>query len=229
MFKKISIFWCCLTLFAPSLPACATDIVDRIVATVNGHIILQSDWEDEIRYEAFINGRTLTTLTPATRKASLDRLIDQELLREQIRGVDSPNADLEEVRKRVLEIRQQYPGKQSEQEWHTLLERYGVTQQGLESRIRAELDLTGLVDARLRPTVTVDAKSIESYYNQELLPQLHHSGATDVSLAEVTPKIKEVLTQEKMNQLLTAWLKDLRAGSEIHMDGFSPPEGRRNE
>jgi len=229
MFKKISIFWCGFTLFASIFPACATDIVDRIVATVNGHIILQSDWEDEIRYEAFINGHTLSTLTPATRKASLDRLIDQELLREQIRGVDSPNADFEEVRKRVLEIRQQYPGKQSEQEWHTLLERYGVTQQGLESRIRAELDLTGLVDARLRPTVTVDAKSIESYYNQELLPQLHHSGATDVSLAEVTPKIKEVLTQEKMNQLLTAWLKDLRAGSEIHMDGFSPPEGRRNE
>src|SRR5438128_3625813 len=229
MFKKISIFLCCFTLFASILPACATDIVDRIVATVNGHIILQSDWEDEIRYEAFINGRTLSSVTPATRKASLDRLIDQELLREQIRGVDSPNADFEEVSKRVLDIRQQYPGKQSEQEWHTLLEQYGLTQGGLESRIRTEIDLTGLVDARLRPTVTVDAKSIESYYNQELLPQLHHSGATDVSLAEVTPKIKEVLTQEKMNQLLTAWLKDLRAGSEIHMDGFSPPEGRRNE
>ena len=225
MFKKISIFWCCLTLFAPSLPACATDIVDRIVATVNGHIILQSDWEDEIRYEAFINGRTLTTLTPATRKASLDRLIDQELLREQIRGVDSPNADLEEVRKRVLEIRQQYPGKQSEQEWHTLLEQYGLTQGGLESRIRTEIDLTRLVDARLRPTVTVDAKSIESYYNQELLPRLRDTGAADVSLTEVMPKIKEVLTEEKMNQLLTAWLKDLRAGSKIHMDGFSPASG----
>src|SRR2546427_575917 len=113
MFKKISIFLCCFTLFASILPACATDIVDRIVATVNGHIFLQSDWEDEIRYEAFINGRTLSSLTPATRKASLDRLIDQELLREQIRGVDSPNADFEEVRKRALEIRQQYPGKQS--------------------------------------------------------------------------------------------------------------------
>ena len=227
MFKKISIFLCCFTLFAFSWAACATDIVDRIVATVNGHIILQSDWEDEIRYEAFINGRTLSTLTPATRKASLDRLIDQELLREQIRGVDSPNADLEEVRKRVSEIRRQYPGKESEQEWHTLLERYGVTQQGLESRIRTEIDLTRLVDARLRPTVTVDDKSIESYYNQELLPQLHHSGATDVSLAEVTPKIKEVLTQEKMNQLLIAWLKDLRAGSVIHLEGFSPGSGVR--
>jgi len=227
MFKKISIFLCCFTLFAFILPACATDIVDRIVATVNGHIILQSDWEDEIRYEAFINGHILSTLTPATRKASLDRLIDQELLREQIRGVDSPNADFEEVRKRVLEIRQQYPGKESEQEWHSLLEQYGLTQGGLERRIRTEIDLTRLVDARLRPTVTVDAKSIESYYDQELLPQLRQTGATDVSLAEVTPKIKEVLTQERMNQLLTAWLKDLRAGSEIHLEGFSPSSGVR--
>src|SRR5947199_9102356 len=154
MFKKISIFLFCFTLFASSLPACATDVVDRIVATVNGHIILQSDWEDEIRYEAFINGRTLSTLTPATRKASLDRLIDQELLREQIRGVDSPNADFEEVRKRILEIRQQYPGKESEQEWHSLLGQYGLTQSDLESRIRIEFDLTRLVETRLRTAVS---------------------------------------------------------------------------
>jgi peptidyl-prolyl cis-trans isomerase SurA len=226
MFKRL-ISVCYFVLLAFSLPGYGADIVDRIVATVNGHIILQSDWEDEIRYEAFINGRTLSTLTPATRKASLDRLIDQELLREQIRASDSPNADFEEVRKRVLEIRRQYPGKESEEEWHTLLEQYGLTQGGLESRIRTEIDLTRLVDARLRPTVTVDAKSIESYYNQELLPQLRQIGATDVSLAEVTPKIKEVLTQERMNQLLTAWLKDLRAGSEIHLEGFSPGSGVR--
>jgi peptidyl-prolyl cis-trans isomerase SurA len=226
MFNRL-ISVCYFVLLAFSLPGYGADIVDRIVATVNGHIILQSDWEDEIRYEAFINGRTLSTLTPATRKASLDRLIDQELLREQIRASDSPSADFEEVRKRVLEIRRQYPGKESEEEWHTLLEQYGLTQGGLESRIRTEIDLTRLVDARLRPTVTVDAKSIESYYNQELLPQLRQIGATDVSLAEVTPKIKEVLTQERMNQLLTAWLKDLRAGSEIHLEGFSPGSGVR--
>ncbi len=227
MFKKISIFLCCFTLFASILPACATDIVDRIVATVNGHIILQSDWEDEIRYEAFINGRTLSSLTPATRKASLDRLIDQELLREQIRGVDSPNADFEEVSKRVLQIRKQLAENGTEEEWHAMLGQYGLTQSDLESQIRIEFDLTRLVDARLRPTVTVDAKSIESYYNQELLPQLRQTGATDVSLAEITPKIKEVLTQERMNQLLTAWLKDLRAGSEIHLEGFSPGSGVR--
>ena len=45
-----------------------------------------------------------------------------------------------------------------------------------------------LVDARLRPSVTVDSKSIESYYKQELLPQLRQSGGQNVPLAEVTAK-----------------------------------------
>ena len=28
-------------------------VLDRIVATVNGHVILQSDWQDAVRFEAF--------------------------------------------------------------------------------------------------------------------------------------------------------------------------------
>jgi hypothetical protein len=31
----------------------------------------------------------------------------------------------------------------------------------------------------------------------------------------VTPKIKELLTQEKVSELLVAWLQNLRAGSDI--------------
>jgi hypothetical protein len=75
-----------------------------------------------------------------------------------------------------------------------------------------------LVDARLRPSATVDSKTIESYYREELLPQLHQSGVQSVPLADVTAKIKELLTQKKISQLLTAWLQDLRAGSEIRAE-----------
>jgi len=75
-----------------------------------------------------------------------------------------------------------------------------------------------LVDARLRPNVVIDSRSIESYYNQELLPQLSQAGSAKVPLAEVTPKIKELLTQQKMNQMLVAWLQDLRSGSQIRTE-----------
>ena len=79
------------------------------MATVNGHIILQSDWEDSLRYEAFSSGRPLDRLTAEDRKAALDHLIDQELLREQLRAPDSPHASPEEVDQRIAEIRKQYP------------------------------------------------------------------------------------------------------------------------
>src|ERR1700733_9304185 len=73
--------------FLPALsrPAMAGDVVDRVVTNINGHVVLQSDWEQEIALEALTNGRDPDSFTAVERKAALDRLIDQELLREQVR------------------------------------------------------------------------------------------------------------------------------------------------
>jgi len=207
----------------------AAEVIDRIVATVNGHIILLSDWEDSLRFEAFSGGRALDALTPADRKAALDHLIDQELLREQLRSADSAHAAPEEVTTRVAEIRQHYPEAQSESGWHALLQRYQLNEESLRRRVALQLDLLNLVDSRLRPTVNIDAKSIESYYNQELLPQLRQAGGQDVPLAEVTGKIKELLTEKKISQLLTAWLQNLRAGSDIRGEGLTAASGGRSQ
>ncbi len=215
MNQKYPTLTCIILLLAIALPARAGDVLDRIVATVNNHIILQSEWQDAVRYEAFVAGRALDQLQPGDRKAALDRLIDQELLREQMRSSGFPHASNEDVEKRIQEIRKQYPGAETEAGWQAALARYGLTENELKRRVSLQVDLMGLVDSRLRPNVVIDPKSIESYYNQELLPQLRQSGAQQVPLAEVTPKIKELLTQQKMNQMLIAWLQDLRSGSRI--------------
>jgi len=215
MNKKYSTIAGVAALLAISLPARAGDVLDRIVATVNRQIILQSEWQDAVRYEAFVDGRSLDQVEAADRKAALDHLIDQELLLEQMRSSGYPHASDEEVARRVQEIRKQYAEAETETGWQTALARYGLTENELKQRVALQVDLLGLVDARLRPNIVIDSKSIESYYNQELLPKLRQSGAEQVPLAEVTPKIKELLTQQKMNQMLVAWLQDLRAGSEI--------------
>lgn len=197
------------------------EVIDRIVATVNGHIILQSDWDDEVCFEAFSAGRALNQMAAFDRKAALDHLIDQELLREQIHGSELPHAGQAEVDQNLAEIRKLYPGATSEGDWQSLLARHGLNEQDLKARIATKLDLMRLVDARLRPSVQIDSTSIESYYNRELLPQLRQAGGQSVALADVTPKIKEVLTQQKVNELLTAWLQNLRAGSDIRLEGTS--------
>jgi hypothetical protein len=38
-----------------------------------------------------------------------------------------------------------------------------------------------------------------------------------VPLVEVSPKIEELLTQRRMNELLASWLHDLRSQSDIRM------------
>ena len=140
------------------------------------------------------------------------------LLREQMRSSDFPHANSEVVDTRLQEIRQQYGDTGNKSSWKAALARYGLTEDELRRRVALQQDLLGLVDARLRPNVIIDSKSIESYYNQELLPQLRQSGAQQIPLAEVTPNIKELLTQQKMNQMLLAWLQDLRSGSQIRTE-----------
>jgi hypothetical protein len=98
------------------------------------------------------------------------------------------------------------------------LRRYGISEKDLKQYITLQLDLLRLVNDHLRPTVQIDAKSIESYYNQQLLPELRKSGVKEPPLAEATPQIKELLTQQQVNQLLTTWLQTLRTGSDIRMD-----------
>jgi hypothetical protein len=225
MNQKYAILACSMVLFAIALPSRAGDVLDRIVATVNNHIILQSEWQDAVRYEAFVSGRALDQVSSADRKTALDHLIDQELLREQMRSSGFPHASGEEVQKTIQEIRKRYATAESEAGWQTELQRYGLTESELKKRVTLQVDLMGLVDSRLRPNVIIDSKSIESYYNQELLPQLRRSGAQQVPLAEVTPKIKELLTQQKMNQMLVAWLQDLRSGSRIRTETGPPDSG----
>ncbi len=228
MLHRLSIQVCTVLALAIVPCALAAEVVDRIVATVNGHIILQSDWEDALCYEAFVAGRSLDQITVENRKDALDRLIDQELLREQMQSSDFQHATDQEVSDRLSQVRNQYPEAGTDSAWQALLVRSGLTLNELKSRVALELDLLRLVDARLRPSVQIDSNSIESYYNRQLLPELREKGAREVPLSEVTPKIRELLTQQKMNQLLTAWLQNLRASSEIRTQApwTSTPQAR---
>jgi len=192
------------------------EVLDRIVARVNGHIILASDWEDEQRFEAFMNGRPLSEVSAMDADAALHHLVDQELLEEQMRSADFKRVSDEEVDQRIAEVRKQYPEAKDEPGWNRLLAEYGITAEELRRRLALELDVARLVEARLRPSVTIDQDAIASYYNHEFLPRLRSSGGKEVSLDEASAGIKEVLTEQRLNELLVAWLDSLRSGSEIH-------------
>ena len=206
-----------LVLLIMAATVSAGEIIERIVATVNGRPILQSDWDEEVRYEAFMNRRSLDSESPDDRKAALDHLIDQELLRQQMKQSDGTATSIHDVEKRIQDVRKLYSGAENEQVWSATLQRYALTQEELATHIGIQLSLERLVEARLRPSVHIDSGSIETYYREKLLPQLRQSGVKEVPLVEVSPKIRELLAQQRMTELLAAWLHDLRLQSRIRM------------
>jgi len=207
------------------LRSAQAEVIDRIVATVNGHLILQSDWDDALRYEALLNGGKLSEFTEDERRAVLDRLIDQELLGEQMKAAYFQHASEAEASARVAEARKQYPEATTDEGWQAVLASFGLTEKELAAHVQQQIDLMRLVDARLRPAVQIDSKTIEAYYREKFVPQLKQSGASEVSLADVSARIRELLTQEKVNELLVSWLQTLRSESKVSEPGAAEPVG----
>ena len=212
-------------LFLPA--ASAGEVIDRIVATVNGRIILQSDLDEALSYEALLNARPVSQFTNEDRRAVLDRLIDQELLREQMKSAEFQHASEAEAAARTAEVRKQYPEAATDAGWQSLLAGFHVTEKDLCSHVQQQIDLMRLVDAHLRPEVQIDSKTVEAYYRDKFVPQVRQSGASEIPLADVSAKIRNLLTEEKVSELLVSWLQSLRSESDVRIPGrsLSPREG----
>jgi len=210
-----------LALLAFARVAGAGEVIDRIVAIVNGHIILQSDWNDALRYEALLDARSLSQFTDEERRAVLDRLIDQELLGEQMKSASFQHATEQDAAAQVADARKLYSQATTDEGWQAVLAKYGLTEKVLLSHVQQEIDLMRLVDAHLRPTVQIDSKSIEAYYREKFVPQLKESGSDELPLADVTAQIRELLTQQKVSELMVSWLQSLRSESNVSVSGDS--------
>lgn len=186
------------------------EVLDRMVATVNGHALLQSDIEDELRYEFFAAKRPLNEASAEDQKAALDRLVDQELLREQMHSKDFQPVATEEISKAFETFKSDYGASG---DWTAALTQYDVTEADIRSHIETELNQLRIIDLRLRPTIQIDADSIRNYYQQQLLPKL--PPGQHLSLQEATPTIRELLLQQKVNDSLESWLEALRSQAKI--------------
>lgn len=219
----LALAWC-MSVCLPS--AHASQVIDRIVATVNGHIILQSDWDEGLRYEALLDGRPLDQFSDDDRRAVLDRLIDQELLGEQMKSASFQHATEQEATARVAEARKQYPEAATDDGWKAVLSGLGLSEKDLVAHVQQQIDLMRLVDAHLRPAIQIDSKTIEAYYREKFIPQLKEPIVAEVPSADVAAKIRELLTQEKVNELLVSWLQSLRSESKVIVPGgVGVPDG----
>jgi hypothetical protein len=204
----------------------AGELLDRIVVTVNGNALLQSDWDGELRYESFMADRPYNKVTPNDRESALNRIIDQELLREQMRPADLKPVNAAEVEDQIGLLKAQYEHEHERQSWSASLDGYGISEAEIRTHVEVELNQLRIIDLRLRPSVQVDESAVQGYYRKKITSE--SAGKQAMTFAEAEPKIREILVQEQMNHLLDSWLESLRTQAKIQrFPSYSSAQARQ--
>jgi len=198
------------------LLARAQDVVDRMAAVVNKHVILDSELDQEVRVEQLLQGQPPgAEKQGTTRQAVLDRLIDRALLDQQIVHPEILSPSPEELQAQLTRLREQLPGAASEDGWKKLLAAHGLTQEDVEQHVASEFRILRLVDLRFRGLVHIDKASISGYYDDKFVPEMRRKGLPAPPLSSVSNKIESILVEQNMSAMLDEWLQTLRAQAHI--------------
>jgi peptidyl-prolyl cis-trans isomerase SurA len=147
------------------------EVVDRIVALVNGEIITLSELEqmgkhfyDEVR-QTSTAGEQEKNMKKARREV-LDRLIESKLLEEEMkkRKIEVPERDVDAAIQDVLKS-----SKLTENDMKEALAREGMTYATYRQKVRDELGKMRLVSREIKSKIVIEEEELRAYYrkNQE--------------------------------------------------------------
>jgi hypothetical protein len=190
-------------------------VVDRMVAVVNKHVILESELDQATRVEFLMQAKPIERVTSVDRTIVLDRLIDRSLLDQQIVNPNMLDPAPEELKAKIEELRQGVPGASTNESWTNILAGYGLTQQDLEEQLTSQFRILRFIDLRFRGLVRIDKEAIAAYYQDRFLPEVRKRNASEPQLSEVSDKIEQILAEQRIDELLNNWLKTLRAQAHI--------------
>ena len=103
----------------------AGEVLDGIVATVNGHVILQSDLDEELRFESLMSGHEQQGTSADDWKRVLDRLVDRELLTEQISTTEFAPTTADEIEMQLEQVKSDYV-QNLKASWTAAVARHGL-------------------------------------------------------------------------------------------------------
>jgi hypothetical protein len=197
----------------------APQVVDRIVARVEGDIVTLSDVRELAAYQQLLDGRA----EPDDRV--LGELIEQWVVHSEAAAAQFPVAAESEVNREVERIVGRFP---SPQVYFDRLAAIGLTPEAVRRIVAGQIYLARYLDYKFRPTVQVDEDAIAKYYQEQLVPALAAKGQTAPPLEAVTGQIRELLVTQGINERAASWIEETksRLKIEIELANDAPANGQ---
>jgi peptidyl-prolyl cis-trans isomerase SurA len=194
-------------------------VLDRLVAVVNGDVILESDVDEERRFEEVQPYRSIADFT---RAKIIERLVDRALILQQAALEPEDVVTDQEVDAQLVTLRKDIPAcKQyhceTDEGWKKYLGDHGFTVEEFSARWRQRMQLLKFIEVRFRNGIKVKDDEIQAYYEKTMLPEYAKRNVTPPPLETVKKRIEEVLLQQEVGALLLDWLKSLRAQGSVRI------------
>ena len=195
--------------------------IDRIVAIVDGEVVLDSDVSEERRFES-IQPRATDPAEAGTsaRDQEIERLVDRDLILQQAKLETEENITDADVDKEIASIRRTLPQcKQfncgTESGWNRFLASHGFTAAEFRIRWKQRMQVLAFIQERFGAGASVSQAQVRAFYQNTMLPQYAKAHVKPVPIAAVQDRIREVLQQQQVTSLLRDWLQSLRAQGNI--------------
>jgi hypothetical protein len=191
--QRMLLLYCFLS-FASGLHA---EILDRMIAVVDGHIFTASD----VRQEREISMR-LGDKAIADDKALIQQMIDNYLIEAQI--ADFPGADVTDA--------------EVDEELKKSVQADGIPSPAIREAVRKRMRMRKYFDLRFGQFIRPSDEDIRSYYNNVFLPAAQARNLDPLPpLEKVTDLIRSNVIQEAMDHEITIWLEAIRRRSSIEV------------
>jgi len=191
--------------------------LDRVAAVVNKDLILESDLDEETRMAAF---QPFSDQAAVTRDELIERLIDRDLILQQIRMQPQAPITDAQVDAELRVLRKNIPECVSydcvtDTGWEKFVAAQGFTVEELRERWRQRMEVLRFVEARFRMGIRISQAEMDAYYTTTLVPAYAAEKVTPPAEAAIADRIQEILLQQQVNKLLDDWLTSLRAQGSV--------------
>lgn len=191
-------------------------VVDRIVAQIEGDIILQSQVRELAAFQQLIEGRAEGD------DRLLSELIEQWVVQTEATASHFPEPAQSEVDRELGRLTEQFGSSTA---YAGKLAEVGLSATQIRQLLTRQIYVERFLDYKFRPSVRIESADIETYYRNELLPQMAKQNQPAPALPSVEKQIRELLTQRAINDLASKWLDETKSRLKIEIKTPAPNGG----
>jgi hypothetical protein len=205
-----------LTLLAAVLCATAASsissrpqiVVDRIVARIEGEVLLLSDLRELAQFQQLLGDK------PEPESKRLDELIDQWIIEHEAEAALFSQPSDADVSAEVQQLQKDLGDAHA---FQARLAELQLSPIAVRRQVKRELFFTRYLEYKFRPAAQVDAAAEQKYYDTEFAPQMTARGEKVPPLDSVRAQIHELLVQKDISTRADEWLTESRKRLKIEI------------